>query len=43
MSDPVDAAVVLLAESGDRIATSDPDDIRRLADAAARLVTLNAV
>jgi hypothetical protein len=36
MSDPIDAAVVLIARSGDRIATSDPDDIRRLAEAAAR-------
>jgi len=43
MSDPIDAAVVLLAESADRIATSAPDDIRRLADAAARPVTLIAV
>ena len=40
MSDPIDAAVVLIATSGDRIATSDPDDIRRLAEAAARPVTL---
>ncbi len=40
MSDPIDAAVVLIAESGDCIATSDPDDIRRLAEAAARPVTL---
>jgi len=40
MSDPIDAAVVLIAESGDRIVTSDPDDIRRLAEAAARPVTL---
>ena len=40
MSDPIDAAVVLIARGGDRIATSDPDDIRRLAEAAARPVTL---
>jgi len=40
MSDPIDAAVVLIARGGDRIATSDPDDIRRLAKAAARPVTL---
>ena len=37
MSDPIDVAVVLIAESGDRIVTSDPDDIHRLAEAAARL------
>lgn len=40
MSDPIDAGVVLIAESGDRIVTSDPDDIGRLADAAARPVTV---
>ena len=40
MSDPIDAAVVLIAESGDRIVTSDPDDIRRLVEAAARPMTL---
>ena len=40
MSDPIDAAVVLIAESGDRIVTSDPDDIRRLAEAAARPLTV---
>jgi hypothetical protein len=34
-SDPIDATVVLLADPGDRILTSDPDDLRRLADAAA--------
>ena len=34
MSDAVDATVVLLAEPGDRIMTSDPTDITRLADAA---------
>jgi len=33
-SDPIDATVVLLAEPGDRILTSDPDDLSRLADAA---------
>ena len=33
-SDPVDASLVLLAEAGDRILTSDPDDLRHLADAA---------
>jgi hypothetical protein len=33
-SDPVDATVVLLAAAGDRILTSDPRDIGRLASAA---------
>lgn len=34
-ADPIDASVVLLAQPGDRILTSDPDDIIRLAVAAA--------
>ncbi len=34
--DPIDAAVVLLAQDRDRILTSDPDDIQRLAEAAGR-------
>ena len=29
--DPIDATVVLVARSGDRILTSDPDDVGRLA------------
>jgi hypothetical protein len=33
-TDPIDATVVLLAEPGDRILTSDPDDLIRLALAA---------
>ena len=33
-ADPIDATVVLVAEPGDRILTSDPDDIRRLVTAA---------
>jgi len=33
-SDAIDATVVLLARPGDRILTSDPDDLQRLADAA---------
>lgn len=33
-SDVIDAAVVLLAETGDRIVTSDPDDLEALATAA---------
>lgn len=32
--DPIDATVVLVAESGDRILTSDPSDIRRLVAAS---------
>ena len=35
-SDPIDATVVLVAESGDRILTSDPADIRRLVAAAGK-------
>ncbi|MQA01023.1 MAG: twitching motility protein PilT [Dehalococcoidia bacterium] len=37
-SDAVDATVVLLAEDGDRILTSDPSDLSRLAAAAGRRV-----
>ncbi len=33
-TDVIDAALVLLAEDGDQIATSDPDDIAHLARAA---------
>ncbi len=33
-ADPIDATVVLVAESGDHILTSDPGDLRRLADTA---------
>jgi DNA-binding transcriptional MocR family regulator len=33
-SDAIDATVVLLASPGDRILTSDPGDINRLAEAA---------
>lgn len=33
-ADAIDAALVLIASDGDAIATSDPTDIRRLADAA---------
>lgn len=35
-SDVVDAALVLLADNGDQIITSDPDDIEPLARAARR-------
>jgi len=38
--DVIDAALVLLAEDGDRIATSDPDDLRGLAATAGRVVEL---
>ncbi len=34
-ADAIDATVVLLAEPGDRILTSDPDDLTRLVSAAA--------
>jgi len=34
-ADPIDATVVLLAAAGDRIVTSDPDHLSRLATAAA--------
>ena len=33
-ADPIDATVVLLAAAGDRILTSDPGDLARLAAAA---------
>ena len=33
-SDTIDASVILLASQGDRILTSDPDDLRHLAAAA---------
>lgn len=39
-SDVIDAAVVLLAEAGDRIVTSDPDDLEMLATVAERDVEL---
>jgi hypothetical protein len=35
-ADPIDATVVLLADPGDRILTSDPDDLTKLAQAAKR-------
>lgn len=34
--DPIDATVVLIADHGDRILTSDSDDIRRLVAAAGK-------
>ena len=39
-SDVIDAALVLIAEDGDQIVTSDPDDIAPLARAARRAVDL---
>lgn len=39
-TDVIDAAVVLLARDGDRIYTSDPSDLRVLAEAAERQVDL---
>jgi hypothetical protein len=39
-TDVIDAAVVLLADDGDRIVTSDPHDIEPLAAAAGRHVEL---
>lgn len=42
-SDVIDAALVLLAENGDWILTSDPDDIARLVEAAGLHVDVIAV
>jgi len=41
-ADPIDASVVLLAKPGDRILTSDPDDLTRLAAAAANRAVIIA-
>jgi hypothetical protein len=41
-SDPVDATVVLLASPGDRILTTDPADLTRLAEAAANRAVIVA-
>jgi hypothetical protein len=41
-ADPIDASVVLLAKLGDRILTSDPDDLTRLAGAAANSAVIVA-
>ena len=35
-ADPIDATVVLVSETGDRILTSDPDDLTHLAVVAGR-------
>lgn len=42
-SDVVDAALVLLADDGDEIMTSDPDDLTALAVAAGTHVELDLV
>lgn len=39
-ADVIDAALVLLADDGDHIVTSDPDDIEPLAVAAARHIEI---
>lgn len=41
-SDPIDATVVLLATPGDRILTSDPDDLTALGAAAANRAVIVA-
>jgi len=40
LSDAVDATVAVLAQDGDQILTSDPNDLRRLTAAANRAVTI---
>ena len=40
--DPIDATIVLLTETGDRVLTSDPEDITALAAAAQRRVLVVA-
>lgn len=39
-SDPIDATVTLVAEPGDRIVTSDPDDLTQLLAAAGTTATV---
>lgn len=39
-SDAIDAALLLLANDGDRIVTSDPEDLRALAAASARYLEI---
>jgi hypothetical protein len=41
-ADPIDATVVLLAGPGDRILTSDPDDLSRRAEATANRAVIIA-
>ena len=38
LSDAIDASVALLAETGDRVLTSDPGDLRTLCEAAGNRV-----
>ena len=38
--DPIDATVVLVARSGDRILTRDPDDIGRLASSSGKRLVI---
>jgi hypothetical protein len=40
LSDAIDASVALLAETGDRVLTSDPGDLRTLCEAAGNRVTV---
>lgn len=42
-ADVIDAAIVMLAQDGDEIFTSDPGDLRELANAARRHLELIAV
>ena len=38
--DPIDATVVLVARSGDRVVTSDPEDIGRLASSSGKRLAM---
>jgi hypothetical protein len=38
--DPIDATVVLVARSGDRILTSDPENIDRLASSSGKRLAI---
>lgn len=38
--DAIDSTVVVVAQSGDRILTSDPQDIRRLAEASGKRLVI---
>lgn len=40
LSDAIDASVALLAETGDRVLTSDPGDLRALCEAAGNRVVV---
>ena len=41
-NDPIDATIVLITSNGDRILTSDPRDLKRLASAARKSVAIIA-